>query len=477
MSGWLAGIFLAWRLWAWLLPRLDVSAAGLYLQDLVGRLSHGGSLGTWDLPASPGLFPDAGLVWFCQSQQVDPLAAQRLYGLLLGLLGWACLAWLLRCLWPLTKPQSRVYAATGLLLVLSLSGAGLDTWLFPAQHGAAWLSALGLWAWTLRQKEKPDGWLGTLIWAALAAGLAASDPWFALWALPPLLLLALRCRPDQWPRLAVAVGLGLGLSYLLRTSLKQHSVSLAQPPWDSLATRPWPSLAQAWAWWSGRLAPLWPLLAASGAGLALWAWPQKDRHSGPRVLLLGWLILALGGAILALRLDLPGLGWAYPCMLPGLFLPLLVSERWPAWNQVALLVPLLASLLCITPGPGLSGAAAQRQEEAGWLRSVLAQDAHYGWAAPGPARALRLVSQGGLVLAPVLTGKDGVQPQAWCGDRSLWSEGAVLQRPQFVLADGLDESVIRRRLGAPDRVLEHGGSALWIYQGPQSGSANERTRL
>jgi hypothetical protein len=473
MSGWLAGIFLAWRLWVWLLPRLDVSAAGLYLQDLLGRLLGGGQLGTWDLPASPSLFPDLGLAWLCRNRHGDPLAAQRVYGLVLGLLAWVSLAWLLRSLWGLGKAQSRVYAAMGLLLMLSLSGPGLDTWLFPAQHGFAWVSALGLWAWALRQKVQPDGWWGSLVWAGMAALLAAGDPWFAWWTLPPLALLALRCRPVVWLRLAVAAGLALGLAFLLRQSLAQHAVSLAQPAWDSLSGQPWPGPAAAWAWWSGRLAPLWPMLAGSGLGLVLWAWPQPERESGPRVLLLAWLILALGGALLALRLDLPGLGWAYPLMLPGLLLPLLAAERWPAWNKAALLVPLLASLFLIVPSPGLSGAAAQRQEQGVWLRQALPADTRYGWAAPAPARALRLISQGSLVMAPVLTGKDGVLPQAWGGDRSLWSEGAALERPQFVLLDGLDGGTVQRRLGKPSQVLEHGTSVLWIYHGPQARSAHE----
>jgi hypothetical protein len=473
VSGWLAGFFLAWRLWVWLLPRLDVSAPGLYLQDLLGRLTAGGQLGTWDLPAAPCLFPDLGLAWFCRSQHADPLAAQRVYGLLLGLLAWAILAQLLRSLWGLGKPQSRIYAAMGLCLVLALSGPGLDTWFFPAQHGFAWVAALGLWAWTLRQKDQPDGWLGTMIWAVLAAALTASDPWFALWSLPPLALLGLRCKPWTWLRLAVAAGLALGLAYGLRQSLAQHSVSLAQAPWDSLGSQPWPGPAQAWAWWSTRLAPLWPVLVVSGGGLVLWAWPQPGRQSGPRVLLLAWLVLALGGALLALRLDLTGMAWAYPLALPGLLLPLLVAERWPAWSRVAVLAPLLASLLLIAPSQGLSGSAAQRQEQVVWLRSALGPEQRYGWATPPAARALRLASQGALVLAPVLTGRDGVLPQAWCGDRSLWSEGAALQRPQFVLLEGLDGDVVQRRLGRPSQVLEHGSTILWIYHGPRARSAHE----
>jgi len=473
MSGWLAGIFLLWRLWVWLLPRLDVSAAGLYLQDLLGRLLAGGRLGTWDLPAAPCLFPDLGLAWFCGSQHADPLAAQRLYGLLLGLLAWASLAWLLRRLWALGKAQSRVYAAMGMLLVLASSGGALDRWLFPAQHGTAWVACLALWAWALRQKEKSDRWWGTLIGAVLAAALAASDPWFALWAVSPLGLLALRCRPGVWLRLGVASGLALGLAYVFRQALGQHSVSLAAPPWGQVAAQAWPGFSGAWAWWDARLGPLWPVLAASGFGLALWLWPHPERQSGPRVLLLGWLVLALGGALLALRLDLPGMGWAYPLMLPALLLPLLVAERWPDWSRVALMAPLLASLLFMAPGQGLSGAAARSQEQAVWLRQSLPPDAHYGWAAPGPARALRLITQDALVLAPVLTAKEGVQPVAWCGDRSLWSEGAALERPQFVLLDGLDPGAVQEHLGKPAQVEEHGGSMLWIYHGPQARSPHE----
>ena len=476
MSGWLAGIFLAWRLWVWLLPRLDVSAAGLYLQDLLGRLAGGGHLNSWDLPAAPCLFPDLGLAWFCRSQRADPLAAQRLYGLLLGLLAWASLAWLLRSLWALNKAQSRVYAATGLLLVLSLSQAGLDGWLFPAQHGTAWVSALGLWAWALQQKEKPDGWRGTLVWSAVAGLLAASDPWFGLWAVLPLVLLMLRCRPRVWLRLALALVVGLGLAYVLRQRLALQVASLASPPWDSVTAQAWPGLAESWAWWSGRLAPSWPLWILSSLGLSLWLWPLEERHSGPRVLLLSWVLVSLASALLALRLDLPGLAWAYPLMLPALLLPLLVAERWPDWSRVAVLAPVLAGLLLIPADAGLSKAA-QRQGQAAWLQQDLPADQRYGWAAPAAARSLRLISQGHLVLAPVLTGKDGVQPQAWCGDRSVWSEGAALERPQLVLMDGLDESVVLKRLGKPKEILEHNGSRCWIYTGPQSGSMHERTRL
>ena len=108
-----------------------------------------------------------------------------------------------------------------------------------------------------------------------------------------------------------------------------------------------------------------------------------------------------------------------------------------------------------------------------WLRSVLAPESRFGWASPGEARSLRLISQGGLVLAPVLTSKDGVLPQAWCGDRSLWSEGAALERPQIVLLDGLDPALVQQRLGTPSEVFEHGTSVLWIFHGPQARSAHE----
>jgi hypothetical protein len=75
---------------------------------------------------------------------------------------------------------------------------------------------------------------------------------------------------------------------------------------------------------------------------------------------------------------------------------------------------------------------------------------------------LRLASPHGLVVVGVLVRPEGALSPAWCSDRTLLDDGAALQRPQFVVVNGLDEAWLKGRLGAPAGVLEGLGLKVWL---------------
>lgn len=465
MLGWLAGALWAWRLWAYLGAHVDLSAMGLYLQDLQARLAAGGTLSTWDLPPCPALFPDLLWIWVARAWNSDPLAIQRLYGMIVGLLAWKYLARLLRGLWPLEKGPSRLLAASGLLAGLCLAPSpSWNAWLLPGQHGGLVLGSLAAWSWLLRQKERASGWAATLGLGLLVGALAACDPWAMLWLLPAWLLLALRLRFAAWARVGLGLLVAVAMAYAGRRWLDGHSAHLAEPVW-SYVTGPG---REAWAAtvdrWKSMAGPAWPLLAAVGLACLLWAWPQPSRHSGLRVLGAACLVIASSSVLLALLMDLKGLGcWFW--MLPSLFLlPALVAERWPALGRAAVLAPVLASLLA----PSFAGSdalALRRQRQAAWLQAQPAPlGPGHGWADPGLARGLRLLSGGRLSLAPVLTDPQ-LRPAAWAGDRSLVVDLLAQDRPRYVIADGLDAVRLGAGLGAPYTAVQGQGLTVWYVKG------------
>ena len=60
-----------------------------------------------------------------------------------------------------------------------------------------------------------------------------------------------------------------------------------------------------------------------------------------------------------------------------------------------------------------------------------------------------------------------LEPYAWIGDRSLLAQGAALERPQFVVLNGLDEAAVRARLGVPKERMEFEGLVLFIPAPPK----------
>jgi hypothetical protein len=457
MLGWLAGGLWAWQLWHWLGLHADLSAQGLWMQELAHRLAMGGSLSTWDLPPAFGWLPDLGLLDALRGLGSDPERVQRWFGLILGLFAWKYLARLIRRLWPMAKSVSRVLAASGLLLGLMVAPVpGLGHWPMPGQHGTALILAMAAWSWGLKQKERPSGWLATMVGAVVLGLVGAGDPWALLWILPVLGSLSLRLRPASWPRLLMGLALALGSAWWARQWLLGHAGRLVEPDWRQLTRVDAAGLlAQASLWWAG----LKVLLGAVGLGAVLWLWPRPERGSGLRVLGLGWGLAVLGSAWVGWSLRLSGAAWAYPLWPLLWLLPALVVERWPAWDKALVLaILLLALLLPQRPLSAVPASALQVQ----WLEAGLGPQRRYGWADPALARRLRLASPHGLVVAGVLVRPEGALSPAWCSDRTLLDDGAALQRPQFVVVNGLDEAWLKGRLGAPAGVLEGLGLKVWL---------------
>ena len=468
MLGWLLGGLWAWTLWLWLGLHPVLHADALWLYDLLQGLGSGHGLGAWDLPPASSLFPDLLLLWVARLFSPDPQGAQRLYGLMLGLWLWRSLAHLLRELLDYPKAAARSLAAAGLLTALLLTppDSGLGDWLLPGHHGAAFVAAVGLWAWALRQQRQPAGLIVTLSGAFWAGLLLACDNLFAFWAGLPLLFLLGRLRSGARWRVLTGVLVALLTAWLGHAALHATGARSAVPKLDRM-------LLRGWAFWWASLGQL-PLLlrglpglvAAATAGLGLWLWPQAPRHSGPRVLVLGWVVSVLGTLGLAALLGSLTGRYLYPLLLlPAALLPALLAERWPALNKAALLAPLLAALLWLGEARAQPAPDPEGPRQAAWLDQALgSRGLQYGWADYWHARPLRLFSRQGTVAAPMDTpSKDQVEPYFWIGDRFLFVRGDALTRPQFVVLQGLDADAVRAKRGQPKEVLQGEGLTVWVY--------------
>jgi hypothetical protein len=156
-----------------------------------------------------------------------------------------------------------------------------------------------------------------------------------------------------------------------------------------------------------------------------------------------------------------------------LLLPALVAERWGDWSMAALLGPAFAGLMLLRPG--LPPVEAEEVRQAAWMDlQIGGRGLHWGWGDYWHARPLRLLSTQGVVLIPMANTPNGPMPHLWIGDRSLLGEGAAIERPEYVLVSGLDEEAVRRRLGAPDEVVQGEGLTLWFKHGKAPAAKRKR---
>lgn len=454
---WLLGL----GFWLSLHPALNADA--LYLHDL---LLSGRGLAAWDLPPAPSLLPDLGLLRLAQAFSDNLVEAQRLYGLGMGLLLWLLLARLLRGLFDLPAGLARAHSAAGLLLALLLLpvGPGLGDWMQPSHHGMALLAALWLWSWGLKQKEKPSGWVASA-WVGLVLGVFAhSDKLLWVWGALPLALLALRLKAPGRLRVLGLLALAAFSALLTGWLVDRTGARVATLRWSFVFSRN----AAEWGEVLGQLPALLKqhlgLAMASTLALGLWVSPQEQRHSGPRVLLLGWALACLASLGLASLLGSFNPRYLYLLLwLPACLLPMLLAERNAAWEKPALLLPLLGVLLWHNPGAGPRTPALEIQRAQALDAALEPRGLRYGWADYWQARPLRLLSARGTELAPMISGGGRVDPYLWIGERERFMLGDVLNKPQFVVSNGLDPGALQARLGTPPEIVTVQDLTVWIY--------------
>lgn len=453
-------------LWTWLAQHPPVFADALILAEIWRGLRDGQGLGPWLLPTSPSLFPDLGATVLATWLGQGLLEAQRWHGFFLGLgLGWGT-ARLVQQLWGLPKWQARAFAAAGLLLGLTLIPAeGLAAVLAPGHHSWACVMALWAWAWALKQAEKParfwPKWSLMVVW-----GLAlASDRFLMLWALLPLLLLALalpkapRLRVwltvlGAWPFSWVAGlwlrGTGAKVGVFQWTYAQAHAHELL-----TTFKAAGPLLLQTHAWSLGFVA----------VGLALWigAAFRAERAAWA----LGAWLLALGGSVAICFLAGPyGRYLLFPFWAMLLMTPALIAMRWPWLGPASMLAPALLGLLWLAPkaGSGQPWVPIELRQSA-WMEQMTEQRGlSYGISDYFHSRPLRLFSQRSLQVLPMLSQGSQLVPHLWVVDRRLFPEGQLQAKPQFAIVNGLDPQSVRASLGQPKEVLQGEGLELWIYK-------------
>lgn len=477
MLGLLLGALWLALLWSFLGQHPSPNADALYLSDLLQCLKAGRGIGSWDLPPAPSLFPDLGLLWLARLMTHSLMDSLRVYGLLLGTGLWLLSARFLKALFRLRRGLAWSYAAAGLILGLLLSpaGSGITGWALPGHHGAAFIAALGYWAWTLRQKERASSWGRSLFLALLLGLLAHSDRVLWIWAALPMLLLSLRLNLAGQRRVWALLGLALLLAWLTGLALGATGARRATLHWQYLFLRShaeWlavlgglPAFLQSYA----------ALLLAMALSVGLWILAPTPRDSAFRVTLLAWGLVALLSLAMATLLGSFNGRYLYPVLLvPVLLLPLFLAERGPSWDRPALLLPALLGLLWL-------GAPSARAAEGDWSGVPELQDARaldgllamkglrFGWADYWHARTLRLFSRRGTLCAPMICADGQVDPYLWIGERELFMQGDVLTRPQFVVTNGLDPAALQSKLGSPPEIVALQGMTVWLMVPGQHG--------
>lgn len=450
-------------LWAWLAQHPPVFADALTLAEVYKGLREGEGLGHWLFSTAPSLFPDLGATAFATWMGKTLVEAQRWHGFLLGLgLGWGA-ARLLQQLWGLPKWQARALAAAGLLLGLVLIPAeGMAAVLAPGHHGWACVMALWAWAWALKQAEKParfwPKWSLMVFWGLTLA----SDRFFLLWALLPLLLLAFALPKAPRLRVWFTVLGAWPFSWLAGAWLRSSGAKVGVFKWAYAQAHAHelllnfkaagPVLLQTHGWSLGFVAvalALW-IGAALRAERAAWA--------------LGAWLLTLGASLaICFLAGAYGRYLLFPFWALLLMTPALVAMRWPWLGPASMLAPALLGLLWLARPTVVAEPEELRQSA--WMEQMAEQRGlSYGISDYFHSRPLRLFSQRSLQVLPMLSVGPQTVPHLWVVDRRLFPEGQLQAKPQFAIVNGLDPQSVRASFGPPKEVLSGAGLELWIYK-------------
>jgi len=419
-------------LWAWLGRYPALHADALTLSEVWRGIQEGAGVGRWLFSTACSLFPDLGATALASLWTQDLVAWQRWHGFFIGMgAAWGA-ARLMRSLWDLSAWQARSFAAMGLALGLLLcQPSGFRDLFSPGHHGWACVMALWAWAWALRQEEGPSRWSYSL-WLALIWGLTwASDSFFLLWGLLPVLILALGSSKWARDRMTATVLASWPLKWLALRWLRSTGAMVGVFRWSYA----WQHAGERWPAFEQGMTPLlteqrWILLAAA-LSLGLWLWHARLEKRA-RLPLLAWAF-SLGASLLLCLLA--GLGPRYllfPVWCLILTLPALVALNWPALSAGVLMVPALGAVLWLAPTQA-PGADAMELRQAAWIdRLSIQYGLTQGWSDYFHSRPLRLLSQRHLQVLPMISAApDHLDPYLWVVDRGIFPATATICRDQW----------------------------------------------
>ncbi len=450
-------------LWVWLARYPPLFADATIQAELWMSLKHGGGIGPWLFSIAPMLFPDLGAVALADLCSSNLVELQRWHGFFLASgLGWGGARWL-EALWGRPAWQARAFSAAGLMLGFALiPPGGYAAVVAPNHHGWACVIALWAWAWALRQEIEARSagpqWGLMLFW-----GLSLSmDRFMMLWTLLPLLLLSLGFSRGARQRVWLTVLGAWPVSWAGKALFNSSGAKAGVFRWSYArqhADEIWVSFKQGLpALFQGHGVALGLALLA----LLLWlgaAWRAKR----PAWALAAWA-LSLGGSLAVCVLSAPtGRYLLFPFWSLLLAAPALLAMRRPWLGPASLLAPALLGLLFLAaPGPAQ---APEELRQAAWMDQMAEQRGlSYGVSDYFHSRPLRLFSQRGLQVLPMISVGPALEPHLWVVDRRLFPDGRLQARPQFAVLNGLDPQSGRAAYGAPKEVLQGEGLELWIFK-------------
>ena len=466
MLGWVLGLLWMAVLRLWLQAHLFLNSDTLSVPDIWASLKAGGHLGDWSMGNHAFIFPDLGLyelaAWLTQG-----LAERQItYGLLQGFLAWWLGAKLVRRLFDLTPSASRACTAAGLIAatVFLKAESGLGQWFFPSHHGGALLASLALSAWVIKQRQ-PSSWV-KVFWVGLLCGLVhASDAVFATWALVPAFCLSLPLPRVAQRRVWAAIATSFAVKFGFQAYLKTQGMKLLHFRWSYFLDHAQQLLEQARQQSTAfSVAYTLPLgLALLLAVLLLSRWRREPMQASFG---LAWFALLIVATLLAvLQGQVSGRYLTWCLWVPAIVGPAYLASRWPKTSTWVIALPAALGFLWLTLYRPIISPDSPEQRQAAWLDAQLTQRGlTRGWASYWYARPLRMFSQKGAQIIPVITDWGDLKPFDWVSQRQTFDWDPPLNQAQFVVLNGLDRAKVQARMRAKPVLVEGEGLQVWFFE-------------
>jgi len=454
--------------------------------------THDYALRGFQLAAVPSFVPDLLVYGAAQLASGSWRLAALAYGCL-SLLGFAAIAGAI--VRDITGAPWRTGAQCALLLALGVvvlelpvNPASNHLLLFlPAHHGGSFLLSLAMLSVARTWLERPSAGMLALLLGLVVAGVL-SDLLFVITGVGALLAvlgyrtLRRRIAARQLGWVLACLAIGLGAARLLDRMLIREPISKLD--WSTV-----PGRAHAFLTDLANVAaaqPLTVLLVNALPLLAMIAYPlmamRGDRQQAESGATEFWWVASASSMLVTLLaiplryVDLASQRYATALLWWPLIwaAALLVRVARPA-RGTAFAAGLSGVTIMLGAGYFSAGAHApallslHHPLEACLLEGQRSGGLEAGLAGYWQARAIEASSDWRLQVDQI---RENGSASYWGNDRFWYTndihDGARAPRYNYIVMANLDESAIRQHYGAPDRTLDCGGTAVWVYDDAES---------